>query len=83
MSDVYRAPTGALILGTFERVDCRCEIHGVNDDGTPDYAGSSAMFWDETHPVERDGKPLFLDEKGEQWTFDQLVKEPIPNDQSR
>lgn len=80
MSDVhiYRAPTGALILGTYERTECRVEILGIKDDGTPEYAGGSEMFWDETHPIERDGKPLFLDEKGESWTFDQLVKrEPI------
>jgi hypothetical protein len=32
------------------------------------------MFWDDTEPLTRDGKILFLDADGESWTFDQLTK---------
>lgn len=69
----YVAPNGLAIIGTLEKTTCRCEILGINDDGTPEYAGASEFFYEETHPILRNGKPLFLDEKGEAWTFDELV----------
>ena len=38
-SKIYKSPTGSLIIGTLETTPCRCEIHGINEDGSPDYAG--------------------------------------------
>jgi hypothetical protein len=70
----YQSPTGSPILGTLETTACRCNINGIADDGTPDYSGESDMFWDDTEPLTRDGKILFLDADGESWTFDQLTK---------
>lgn len=71
-SKIYKSPTGSLIIGTLETTPCRCEIHGINEDGSPDYAGESKMFWDDTRPIMRDNKILYLDEDGSEWTFDQL-----------
>jgi hypothetical protein len=70
----YKSPTGAEIIATLETTPCTCGISGINADGTPVYDGSgSSMLWDEQTPIRHDGKPLFVDENGEQWTFDQLV----------
>ena len=75
----YVSPTGKLIVGTLETTPCRCNIDGIGDDGEVSYSGGSEMFYDETKAILRDGKPLFLDEAGEDWTFDQLKPaDPAP-----
>ena len=70
----YKSPNGSAIVGTLEIVTCRVDIHGIDENGEPSFAGGSTMFWDEQRPVERDGKPLFLDEDGFEWTLDQLIR---------
>jgi hypothetical protein len=37
------------------------------------YTGETEMFWDDQETIERDGKVIFVDEQGEEWTFDELV----------
>jgi len=70
----YTTPDGTEIIGTLERVTARCEIHDIDDEGNPEYAGGTEIFWDAMEVVERDGKMIFLDETGEEWTFDQLKR---------
>lgn len=69
----YRSPTGSPILGTLERLFGRAEIVGIEDDGTPEYEGTTEIFWDDQKTILKDEKIVFLDEDGAEWTFDQLV----------
>ena len=70
----FLSPTGSPIIGTLERLTGRAEISGIDPKtGEPEYAGDTELFWDSQETVERDGKAIFLDEDGEEWTFDQLT----------
>lgn len=75
MSKSYISPNGSPIIGTSDVVSCRAEILGIEDDGSPEYRGEIEVFWDEQKTLEREGKILFLDEDGCEWTFDQLSVE--------
>lgn len=77
----YLSPTGSPITGTLERLSGRAEISSIDEaTGTPEYSGGTDIFWDEQRTVERDGKIIYLDEAGDQWTFDQLVPEEDEED---
>lgn len=76
----YLSPTGALILGTLERLTGRAEIDGIDEEtGEPSYSGGTEIFYDDQETVMRDGpgdvyrRMVYLDEDGREWTFDQLV----------
>jgi hypothetical protein len=76
-----KAPNGLRILGTKEIISGRAEIsdgsYKRDADGnlTYDYAGETEIFWDEQKTVEQDGKEVFLDEDGGEWTADQITLE--------
>lgn len=70
----YTAPDGAPIVGTAETLTATSTIFGIKPDGTPEYDGSTEINWDDQKTVRRDGKIIFEDDKGREWTFDQLVK---------
>jgi hypothetical protein len=69
----YASPTGSPIIGTSENVLATAYISGINDDGTPEYEGGSKIHWDTQETSLKDGKIMFTDEAGEDWTFDQLT----------
>jgi hypothetical protein len=69
----YVSPTGAAIIGTADFVYVLANIVGIGDDGEPEYSGESDVDWDSQTTRTRGGKPLFEDENGQLWTFDQLV----------
>ena len=72
----YLSPTGSPIIGTLERLSGRAEIIGIDHTtGEPEYQGGTEIFYDDQETVTRDGKMVFLDEAGGEWTFDQLVQE--------
>lgn len=70
----YRAPNGSPIVGTAETVLATAWISGIDDEGFPEYSGSSEIHWDTQETNTRGGKLLFVDDSGEEWTFDQLEK---------
>ncbi|WP_051134040.1 hypothetical protein [Methylocystis sp. ATCC 49242] len=76
----YKSPTGSLIIGTSEIIPGIALIYGISETGEPEYVGETKLYWDAQHPETRDGKTLFLDEDGQEWTFDQLVKEENADD---
>lgn len=70
----YLSPNGSPIIGTLERLSGRAEISDIDPTtGEPEYSGSTAIFYDDQETVRRDGKIVFLDDGGDEWTFDQLV----------
>ena len=72
----YLSPTGHEILGTLERLSGRAEIMGIDPTtGEPEYQGGTEIFYDDQETVTLDGKIVFLDSQGGEWTFDQLVLE--------
>lgn len=73
MAKDYVSPTGAEILGTLERLTGRAEISGIEDNGEPVYSGETEIFYDDQVTETKDGKMIFLDENGAEWTFDQLI----------
>jgi hypothetical protein len=73
MSKQYVSPTGAPIQGTLELLSGVCRVDGVNDDGTPSYLESGTeIFWDDQQTAKKNGKLVYLDLNGAEWTFDQL-----------
>jgi len=49
-------------------------IIGLSGQGEPEYDGTTTIFWDDQTTVVNDkDKIVYLDEAGEQWTFDQLT----------
>ncbi|BAR61917.1 hypothetical protein NK6_8770 [Bradyrhizobium diazoefficiens] len=73
MAREYVSPTGSPILGTLERLTGRAEITGIEDNGEPVYQGGTEIFYDDQVTATQDGKMIFLDENGAEWTFDQLT----------
>ncbi len=70
----YAAPNGSPICGSAEFVLATASISSINADGTPVYdGGGTEIHWDTQKQFTRDGKPLFVDEDGAEWTFDQLT----------
>lgn len=77
----YVSPKGSPIIGTLERLTGRAELEGIDPEtGEPEYAGGTEIFYDDQTTVTRDGKIVFLDESGEEWTFDQLVLDESDDD---
>ena len=69
----FASPNGVQIVGTLETLTGRAnavEFDPVT--GEPSYEGGTTIFWDDQKTVERDGKTIYLDEDGDEWTFDQL-----------
>jgi hypothetical protein len=76
----YRSPDGSPpIVGTSDLIFARANIHGIDEEThEPEYEGYTEVFWDTQTTRTRDRKPLWLDEDGNEWTFDQLV--PVDDD---
>jgi hypothetical protein len=70
----YRAPTGAEIKGTLEKLLGVALINGIDDNGLPEFAGETEVDWDSQETCTRLGKVLYVDTNGEEWTFNQLTK---------
>lgn len=71
------SPNGTHIQGTKEQLTGKAVIgyvEGRNPDGTFnfEYVGETVVWWDEQRTVERDGKRIFVDETGDEFTEDQL-----------
>ncbi|PZR93566.1 MAG: hypothetical protein DI537_10655 [Stutzerimonas stutzeri] len=82
MSQTWYSPTGREITGTLEALKGRARISGISPEGEPEHSGGTEIFFEEGHTVERDGKAVFLDDEGGEWTFDQLTtKAPEDEDE--
>ncbi|BBB99729.1 MULTISPECIES: hypothetical protein [Bradyrhizobium] len=74
MAREYVSPSGSAIIGTLERLTGRCGISGIEDDGTPVHdSDGTVIFYDDQVTATKDGKTVFLDDNGAEWTFDQLT----------
>lgn len=68
----YQSPTGAEIVGTSDQL-LATDITGIDPEtGEPEYEGSTEIHWDTQVTLTRDRKRLFIDDSGEEWTFDEL-----------
>jgi len=76
----YLSPGGVPIVGTLERLSALGCISGISDQGVPSYTDDVKVFWDDQITDRRNGKIVFLDENGGDWTFDQLTPEPDEED---
>lgn len=70
----YIAPTGARIIGSSDTVLCRADIHFFDEYGIPKHTGNTEVWWDSQETKECDGKPLYEDENGEEWTLDECKR---------
>jgi hypothetical protein len=69
----YRTPNGDLIVGTLETLKGISGISGINPEtGVPQHSGNTEVFWDDQQSVMRNGGFVFLDEGGDEWSFDEL-----------
>jgi hypothetical protein len=72
------SPNGSPIVGTLETIPGTAQIqHGSfqrDKDGSLDFGwcGETDVFWDGQETVERDGKRVFVDKDGHEWTENQL-----------
>lgn len=72
----FKSPTGPTIRGTLETVSGVALVSSIDPKtGEVEYEGDTEIFWDEQKTVARDGKVIFVDTIGDEWTFDQLVPE--------
>lgn len=73
------SPDGVPIVGTLETIQATAVVkedsYSRNEKGEILYEwfGESEIHWDTQTTQERDGKIVFIDEDGEEWTEDQLV----------
>ncbi|AZO61756.1 MULTISPECIES: hypothetical protein [unclassified Mesorhizobium] len=78
----YLSPTGSPITGTLERLTGRAHISDIDPEtGEPEYAGGTEIFWNDIQTAKRNGKIVFLDEEGDEWTFDQLTREDVDEEE--
>lgn len=74
----YYSPTGELIIGTRAVLTGVALISGIDDEGEPDFAGSTEVDWDnQRDDTDANGNRLFVDEKGGVWSFSSLKKEAV------
>jgi hypothetical protein len=71
------SPTGAEITGTLEVVKGTCGVMAWSRDADGslsfDYDGTGTeVDWDSQKTVTREGKRVFVDENGQEWTEDQI-----------
>lgn len=72
----FLSPGGVPITGTLERLTGRAHLLDIDPEtGEPEHSGGTEIFWNDQETAKRDGKIVFLDEDGAEWTFDQLVRE--------
>lgn len=76
MSKRYVSPTGAAIVGTLETLTGLALASTYDEEGEPQYDGETEIDWDSQETVKRDGKVVYLDEGGGEWTWDQLKPAP-------
>lgn len=73
MKQAFVKDSDIQIVGTLERLTGRGEISGFGDTfADVEWQGSTEVFWDEQKTVQRDGKDIYLDEDGNEYTEDQL-----------
>lgn len=70
----YQSPNGSPIIGTSDIIPATALISGIDERGLPIYAGGSDVHWDCQETQTRNDKFVFVDEDGNTWTFDQLIK---------
>ncbi|MFP1132405.1 hypothetical protein [Asticcacaulis sp. W401b] len=71
----YNSPTGSEILGKMILLVGRAEIAGFTASGEPVMLDTAEVFWDCEKVATREGREIYLDRNGEEWTFDQLGPE--------
>ncbi|WP_027162351.1 hypothetical protein [Mesorhizobium sp. WSM1293] len=78
----YLSPTGSPITGTLERLTGRAHLLDIDPEtGEPEHSGGTEIFWNDQETAKRGGKIVFLDEEGDEWTFDQLVREDVDEEE--
>jgi hypothetical protein len=79
MGRQFTSPTGSTIKGTVEVVYGCARISDIDENGIPVHTGESDIYYDGMETQLKDGKVLFMDQNGEEWTFDQLTA--VPDDE--
>jgi hypothetical protein len=69
----YQSPKGDAIVGTVETLQATALIIGINDDGSPEWQGSTEIDWDSQATTMNGDKFVYICDVGEEWTFDQLT----------
>lgn len=79
-----RAPNGAFILGTLERLSGRADATAceVRKDGTlePLWGGYTEVYWDDQQTEYEDDQRLWVDESGDVWKESELIAVPVSED---
>lgn len=72
-----KSPKGKKIVGTFEKLEgcANIESASIGKDGRIEieYEGTTEIWWDNQKTVQKNGRPVFVDEDGELWTEKQVV----------
>jgi len=69
----FLAPNGNPIVGTLETLFGCANATEFSETGEPEYDGETTIWWDEQRTVHKGASMVYVDENGDQWTFDQLV----------
>lgn len=79
MSKLHKliAPNGRAIIGSAETISATAHVLGgwrsENGDLQWDCSGQSQVHWDSQITETKDGKAIFVDDLGNEWTEDQLI----------
>lgn len=77
----FVSPNGHQIVGTVERIPGLAQATEYSATGEPEYDGYTEPYWDGQETVTRDGKILYQDENGDEWTFDELSPDTDDEDE--
>lgn len=77
----FLSPNGSPIVGTKELIPGMAYASEYSETGEPEYEGETDVYWNDQKTIKRRGPNgkvslVYLDEGGEEWTFDQLSPEP-------
>lgn len=67
MSKKMVSPDGTRITGSYERIYGVAQIIDFDDEGEPNYEGTTDVNWDSQETIMRHGERVFVDEDGDEY----------------
>ena len=71
----FFTPNGDAIIGTKETVPGTALAQEYEPNGEPIYDGQTDMWWDDQKTVWSQGSRVYIDEGGDEWSFEELMSE--------
>jgi len=69
---LYVKGTDIQVVGTLETIQGVAIAFGLNEDGSPEYAGETKIWWDDQRTIIRDGERIWVDDAGTEYPQSQI-----------